>query len=528
MKIEGMDFLESLRFLADKAGVKISSEDYKTKSEREVLLQINEEAVKFFQDQLKNNSQVNNYLNKRGLRPETISEFRIGFAKDEWRSLADHLRLKGYKDEEVEKAGLIIKKEKNLPPTTYNLQPSYYDRFRNRIMFPILDINSKVVGFTGRIFGEGLDQGGKYVNTPETLIFKKGYLLFGLDKARFEIKKLDYCLLVEGQMDLIMSHQAGAKNTVATSGTALTNQQLSIIKRYTDNLVFAYDSDEAGILAINRGIDLALAAGFNVKIILTEAKDPADFIVEKGDQAWLAMIKEAKSIMEHHFATVLKKNDVSNLEGKKKAANLLLKEIKKIPNNIEMAHWLAELSLKLGISEEHLINELKNIKNEQSYNANMTVVAQDIKTKNRKELLSERLLYLLIKDPTQISLIHQHHFLSEAEHQPRLYLVFEAIINLKDETSAISSLKEKLSEDLNKYLDYLFLENESAGHEIEDINKEIKICLRDLKTQFLRDNLNQLSLDMKQSESTNEIDVSLIDRFHFLSKELTRVLNEKY
>jgi DNA primase len=254
-EIEGIEFVDALKLLADRAGVTLTHDIKENKSEREHLASLMEEATLFYERQLLQNTAVKAYLVDRGLTEETVRSFRIGFAPLEWRAVYDHLRSKHFSDAEIEKAGLVKPTEGKEP----------YDRFRGRVMFPIFDANGRVVAFSGRVFGEQKNKDGsdvaKYINSPETPLYDKSSIMFGYDRAKRAIRTQNFTILVEGQMDLIMSHQAGTENTVAVSGTALTEKHLTLLKRLSDNLVFAFDADEAGLRATARAFRLALALG---------------------------------------------------------------------------------------------------------------------------------------------------------------------------------------------------------------------------------------------------------------------------
>ena len=286
---EGLDFIGALRILADRAGVELSRDNSgqgrAERSEKEKLYLIMEHATLFFQRALNGVPTARQYLKKRGLSDSSIKLWRLGYAPSEWQALGDYLRSKGFADRDVELAGLIKMSEKTavskpVAGVTTRPQSRYYDRFRGRIMFPIFDASGRVVAFSGRQFvSDGTE--AKYINSPETPLFEKSKVLYGYDKARLDIRQSGFTLLVEGQMDLLMSHQAGFKNTVATSGTALTRQQLEIICRLSPNLVICYDGDHAGREAYKRGWRIAIGLGMEVKIVeLPEGKDPADLALE--------------------------------------------------------------------------------------------------------------------------------------------------------------------------------------------------------------------------------------------------------
>lgn len=346
MEIEGIDFLESLKILADRAGVEVEKIDKKQQNERLRLLQLIDESVKFYEVEMRKNSDVIAYLKKRGMNGETAKSFSIGFAPAGWRNLYDYLKDKGWSDSEMEKAGMTVKSAK--------AQAGYYDRFRSRIMFPIFNGSGQVVGFSGRIFGEeGTDSGGKYINSPQTVLYDKSNILYAFDKAKNEIRKKDACVIVEGQMDAVMSHQAGAANAVAVSGTALTAEHLKLIKRLTEKIIMAFDKDEAGARASSKGIDMALAEGFEVKIAVSPSgKDPADAVLD-SPESWLKAVNEAKNVIEFYLELF---DDRKDIERK------ILPYIAVLPSEMEKAGWVKKISEKLKIKEDAVWDELKKIK----------------------------------------------------------------------------------------------------------------------------------------------------------------------
>ena len=346
MEIEGIDFLESLKILADRAGVEVEKIDKNQQNERLRLLQLIDESVKFYETEMRKNGEVIAYLKKRGMKGETAKSFSIGFAPAGWRNLYDYLKDKGYSDSEMEKAGMTVKSAK--------AQAGYYDRFRSRIMFPILNASGQAVGFSGRIFGEeGTDSGGKYINSPQTVLYDKSKILYGFDKAKNEIRKKDACVIVEGQMDAVMSHQAGAVNTAAVSGTALTVEHLNLIKRLTEKIIMAFDKDEAGARASSKGIDMALAEGFEVRIAVSPSgKDPADAVLD-NPESWTRAVSEAKNIIEFYLEMF---DDRKDIERK------ILPYIAVLPSEMEKAGWVKKISEKLKIKEDAVWDELKKVK----------------------------------------------------------------------------------------------------------------------------------------------------------------------
>src|SRR3989344_570416 len=315
-EIEGVEFIEALRILATKAGIELDvsargGSAFGGKDDKTKLYEVCEAATKFFEKQFSSNTGklALDYLKNRGVTDSTIKEFRLGFAPNDWNALGTFLKNCSYSENEIVEAGLAIKRTNDQQLTTND--KGIYDRFRSRIMFPISDLNGRIVGFTGRIFEEGSSVVGrkssvdvaKYINTPQTKIYDKGKILYGLNKAKMDIKQTDQCILVEGNMDALMSYQAGVKNVVASSGTALTSSHLILLHRYTTNLGFCFDTDQAGAMATKRGIGLALSQGFNIKVVEIndkECKDPAD-LVRKNSDSWSKAVGQAKPVMEFYF-----------------------------------------------------------------------------------------------------------------------------------------------------------------------------------------------------------------------------------
>jgi len=235
MKIEGIEFGDALRILAQKAGVELKPLKPELRTKRQRFYEICELAVKFYQKQLEKSlkgKEAKKYLLKRGINEESIEKWRLGWAPEAWQGLSDFLSSQGYSKQEIEKTGLAIKSEKG----------SYFDRFRSRIMFPVFDLNSQVIGFGGRVLKKEKEV-SKYMNTPNSLLYDKSRILYGLDRSKVGIRKNDSCMLVEGYIDVILAHQANMENVVATSGTALTPFHLTILKRYSKNLSLAFDMD---------------------------------------------------------------------------------------------------------------------------------------------------------------------------------------------------------------------------------------------------------------------------------------------
>ncbi len=399
MEIEGLEFVEALRILAPKAGVTLKRQNPKEVSERMRLLDIMDISRKFYHKFLMESPQAllaRQYLEKRGLDTSTIEEWQVGASPDAWDGLLNVLKKQGYREQEILKSGMII----------YNQQRnSYYDRFRGRIMFPINDINANIVAFTARVSPEkeATEQMGKYINSPQTVLYNKSHVIFALDKSKQAIKQKEQVIIVEGQMDAITAHQFGFNNVVASSGTALTTEQITMLKRFTNNFALAFDMDTAGHMAMDRGIKEALKQDINITVIeVLGAKDP-DECIRKNKASWEQSVKDAKHMMSYYFDRTLAALDVSKIEGRRQAAAKLLPIIASIENKIEKSFWLKTLAESIGVDEAVLYEALpdkdSNKKRRDTVPQETSNIKKGIKKteKNREEQFSEFFLALLIK-----------------------------------------------------------------------------------------------------------------------------------
>ena len=345
-KFEGLDFMGALKVLAERAGVPIIREEKGERDSRDRLFREMEEATLFFESKLQGNTEAFEYLGKRGVTKETISNWRIGFASDSWRDLFDHMKKKGWGEGELEAAGLIKKSDKG-----------YYDRFRSRIMFPIADTSGRVIAFSGRIFGKD-DSDAKYLNSPETPLFNKSETLYGLDTAKLSIRKNNFCILVEGQMDLILSHQAGFTNTVAVSGTALTRSHLTILRKICNRAILAFDSDSAGFRAAVKSAEIALRMGIEVKIAdLPGGKDPAD-LVKDNPEDWKKAIAHSRHIIDFLLESLFKEKPSARklAEG---VSRTVLPFVSSLESKIEQSQFVAKIAERMSVHHDAIWEELK-------------------------------------------------------------------------------------------------------------------------------------------------------------------------
>jgi len=352
MKHKKFTFLEAAKYLADKANIQLQiegKEDNRIAKKKEFLYSANVEAARYYFANLQSFKISKEYFLKRGIKEETIKRFGLGYAHDSWQGTINFLRTKGYKNDLLYEAGLVSKNEK-----TGNM----YDRFRNRVMFPVFDVKGKVIGFGGRVLD---DSKPKYLNSPETMIFQKGTNLYGLNFAIKNKLQEDYMIIVEGYMDLIALHQYGITNTVASLGTALTVNQARLLKRYVSKVIISYDADLAGQTATLRGLEILRNAGFDVKVLtVPQGKDPDEFVRNNGKEAFLKLAKEALPLIEYKIKKVAQGIDLND-------GNELIKygekfaEILADLNPVEKDVYIKKISEETSIKEQALYDLLSQV-----------------------------------------------------------------------------------------------------------------------------------------------------------------------
>lgn len=360
MEHEGMSYTEALRFLAKKYGVEIKEEliqekDVAAQSERESLYIVMNYAKDYFKELLHKSDEGRSiglsYFRERGFTDRNIEKFELGYALNEWNGFEKTALQAGYSEAILEKAGLIVKRENG----------NTYDRFRGRVIFPVHNLSGKIIAFGARMLGKEKDQ-PKYINSPETDIYHKSNVLYGMFQAKNEIRKHEFCYLVEGYTDVISLHQSGIENVVASSGTALTEEQIKLMRRFTENVTVLFDGDAAGIKAALRGIDLVLKGGLNVRIVLLpDGEDPDSFSKKRGSSELVKFLKE------HTQDFISFKIDLYTADASKdpiKKAELIrdiLTSVTAIPDPLKRTVYLQECSKKLEVPLSVLSIEVKKI-----------------------------------------------------------------------------------------------------------------------------------------------------------------------
>ncbi len=546
MEIEGIDFVEALRILAPKAGVVLKQHDPKITSQRNRILDIIEWSRKFYHKVFLDSpaaKAARTYVEKRGLTEDTISEWQIGYSPDTWDSLQNFLKSKGFKENEIFLAGMSSKAESST---------RFFDRFRGRIMFPINNVNADTVTFTARVSPEKekTEKMGKYVNGPQTQVYDKSGILFGLDKAKMEIKNQDLAILVEGQMDVITAHQNGFRNVVASSGTALTTEQVKLIKRYTNNIALAFDMDKAGELAADRGIREAMQAEMNIKVIeVPSGKDP-DECIKNNPSDWKRAVENAKPMMQYYFDKTFEKMDLTKVDDQRKAAQILLPIIAKLGNKIDQDFWINKLSGRIG-REEYVLREIlakSASKGEKKYEKEIQNAPRPVKkVKAKEEQLSEILLAIAFKFPAMVEYLTDNLRIEEiAGDTPKaLYrsLLFYYNNNIgraqNDENGTINynHFKEWLKREINNQensdknqlnlLDELvFLgERDLYNKEYAEIKQELIKVAAFLKREYIKMKMKEIESLISEMETSGKEEKKaevreLMEQFQNLSSEL--------
>lgn len=353
MLYEKVDFPESVEFLAKRWGVPLPKAAARPEDDaRSRLLLMNESAAGFFRAQWSDPARgrvAREYVTARGVSDVVAERFVLGYAPDGWDALMNVLGARGFKPQELQVAGLAVPRKDG---------SGHYDRFRNRVIFPIRDVSGRVVAFGGRALG---DSEPKYLNSPETPAYVKGEHLYGLDIARDVIRREGFAILVEGYLDLIALHQAGFENSVASLGTALTASQVKLLARYSERVVVSYDGDTAGVNAAAKSLDLFLERGFDVRVAaIPQGADPDDFVKEHGAAAYDALVRQSPSYLDFLVQKELRGRDIGRPEEKVAAINAILPKLTRLESAVERAAWAGRLADALMIDDDLVMQELRN------------------------------------------------------------------------------------------------------------------------------------------------------------------------
>jgi DNA primase len=502
MEREKIEFGEALRLLADRVGVELTSfRPSRDQQLKDRILEINHLASEFYHYLLTKHTvgkKALQYLLKRGVRQASIRQFKLGYAPNEWEALERYLvNKKGYRAEELEQAGLVIQ-------SSQDGSRRYYDRFRGRVIFPLFDHRKRVVGFSGRVLPDFAKaprgEPAKYINSPETLVYHKSEVLYGLEATKDEIKKANKAVVVEGELDAISSYQAGVKNVVAIKGSALTEGQIELLKRFCENLALALDADAAGDMAARRGIELAERAGLSVRVIeLKLGKDP-DECAQTSSRAWKDSVKTAVPVYDFYIQSALKRFGVKTPEGKRQVSAEVSPILAQISNEVIKAHYVKKLAEVLGVSEEAVAKEVEK--------GGRTITQPEVKPqeketpRTRPERLEEYSLALILQ--------------AEEEIRELLKLVDDKILSEGAVKKVMGKLKqwlgkhkkwqaaafiESLPAELGSAADTAYLTDlGKIGEDEEKLERELRKTIKELKRFFRREKLEKLSKEIKAAE----------------------------
>lgn len=490
MKFERLDFPETVKMLAQKAGINIPTAVATTSSsDTNYLYKLNELASNYYRELLLKSAEAAKaraYLSKRSLNPDTIEKFKLGYAGNSWDGLLNYAQSKGIKEVWLEKSGLILPgKEKG-----------YYDRFRDRLMFPISNVKGQIIAFGARVLDDSLP---KYINSPETPIYIKGRNLYGLNFATAPIREKEFCLIVEGYLDLITPYQAGFENIVASLGTSLTLDQARLIKRYTKNVIMVYDPDMAGEAATLRGLDLFVEEDMQVKIItLPKGLDPDDFIRQRGEKEFEVLIKQALDLFDYKLGILTSKYNVQDLPQKAKIAAEMLPTIAKIPNAVLKSGYIKRLSQRILVNEDDLLTELKKVKKDYSY----LPASEEIKPKVEITIPpAEKILAsLMLESNETINIVKSNLEVNDFNHLYVRRVVQELFaLNERGENFTAGKLMNRL-EEAGSIIPELVEIAECLG----DRQKNLSDCIQRLKKDKRRSQLELIHQQIKLAQAKGD------------------------
>jgi len=491
MKHENMGFPDAVRDLAERCGRPVpetrpSSQDAAQQKVKARIYEMNTRAQEFFAQKREETSRIQTYLKNREVSKDSVNHFGIGYAPDSWDALYLHLKGFGFLDKEMEQAGLILQKKSG---------EGYYDRFRDRVMFPIIDLYDRALGFGGRVLDDATP---KYLNSPETPVFSKGSNLYGLNRSHEAIRKQDYAILVEGYMDVIMAHQNGIRNIVATLGTALTQGHLRRLRRYTRNLALFFDSDEAGLKAAERSFDLCVPEGMKIKVVtLPRGEDPDSFLRKQGKNGFSEKMATALPIMDFMIGQIMGEAPPKGLEEKVTVADRLTPFLSIIPNPVEQELYVKKSASLLGINAESLGATIGPglAKNRKKRDA---LFKMKERTMNQDRASEGKFVGLLINHPNLISdlkeKVHIDYF-----RDPGMQSLVERILSLPEEQCNSRSLHALIPPE-DTSLTGLLSEFTIKEQATLDIQAEAQGYIESLRLKYLKGTKTKLREDAKIAE----------------------------
>lgn len=503
-EVEHVDFKGALELLADRAGVDLShyasapTTTRLTKDRREEFYHINDEAVRFFQDQLWKTSEgksVLMYLEERGMLPETTQQFKVGFAPQSFDATLEYLVQKKCSLKDLFEVGLVVSKDA--------AADRFYDKFRNRLMFPIFDAQGRCVGFGGRALSD--EDQPKYLNSPESPVYHKGEVLYGFSRAKEAIRKLDSAVVVEGYMDVMASHQAGVENAIASSGTALTEAQLKLIQRFTSKVSFAFDTDSAGEEALRRAVDIGQPLGLHMRVIrVPNGKDPAD-CVQQDPEVWRRAVAEAPNYLDYYLERSRREFDLSTVEGKRDASGFFLPLLKAV-GSLERDHYINRFAFLLQTDPSFLYDSFKQSSKGSSASARSARRAVSVPSTGPSR--GEYFVGLVLRFPRQIS--SRTFSIPESVFDEEVKTVYRIMAYQYSNSACVDvlALLEDVSPDVRSRLEMFMMFSEVRNAELseelvaDEIEKVVTELIRFTREVRARDLMHQI----KAAQSVKDVD----------------------
>src|SRR5215813_6833148 len=507
MQIEGCSFPEAVRIVAGKTGIpvpelQVGEDQKKAARDRETVLKLNEWAVEFFREQLHGTGpgeRAQAYIESRGLTRETCTLFRIGYAPDSWDALTNYLRKRGAATDEIERSGLVVLKDDG----------KFYDRFRGRVMFPIADSQDRIIAFGGRIMDSGEP---KYLNSPETAGYTKGRNLYGLGLAKNEIRKQGFAVLVEGYLDCIIPVQAGIGNVVASLGTALTDGQVRLLRRYMERprVIVNFDPDAAGQSAAARSIDLFLAEGFKVEVLTLPTKeDPDQYVRSHGADAFRALLGTAQPYIEFIVDAATRTHDTSRPAGKVEAINSILPHLIRMPDKVARANYADQIADRLKVDTRIIREELRRAATDkrQSLDSARIRSAEDVTDAERQ--LLELILMRADVRAAVLSNLDQDDYSGLATS-----FLFKSIVDINREGGPLDyeTLSSGIDGEVEKRLVAGLFMSDLAwarGHDFDTLFKHATEAMLSLRVRLLERKREAIQSQLSQAERDNNHDLVL-------------------
>jgi len=513
-KYEGMEFPEALKYLADRAGIKIEKTRFNESSEKEKLIEVNTQAARFYNYLLLEHPMAKKALdyliNQRGIKPETIKEFQLGYSPESSYALTKFLvGKKKFTPQDIEKAGIGIARGSNL-----------YDRFNGRVIFPLFDHRGNPIGFSGRVMPWDKRDTGKYINSPETPLYHKSNVLYGLNLTRSFIKKKKVAIVVEGELDLISSWQAGIKNIVAIKGSALTEEQVRLLSRFAPKFILALDSDKAGDAADRRGIKVASDLGVEVKVAkITGFKDPDD--AARGNlESYKKDLIASKGIYDFLIDSVFTRVASESGAGKSKISKEIIPILGEISDKIVQSHYANVVAGRLGVPLEAVMEEIGKIGETQSpKSVNISTETQE---KTKRDLLEERYLALVFESDPKILLSKESISLIILPVYRRL--VEEYIKYAPGKTFNVTEFGAALPAELfQAFSEMVLTDNQDLLENPDELKRELELVKKELKIHSAKERLKFLAGQMREMEEKGDKEQlrSVQNEFNKLAKSLS-------